>query len=224
MSSTLSLEKTDTAHLAWDKRWRTEEGRADWLRPEADVANLIEKLRPQGGIRALDLGCGVGRHALAFARAGFETHAMDLSEAGLAELEKSARSDGLTVETHLAPMTALPFADDSFDYVLSFNVIYHGDPSIVRTAIAEIARVLKPGGIYQGTMLSKRNANYGMGREVAPDTFVRDGDDDKDHPHFYCSAAELVALFDRFELSYLVDKVHSKPGSWHWHVIADLKA
>jgi len=224
MSSTLSLEKTDTAHLAWDKRWRTEEGRADWLRPDADVANLIERLRPQGGVRALDLGCGVGRHALAFARAGFETHAMDLSEAGLAELKKSAQSDGLTIETHLAPMTALPFADDSFDFVLSFNVIYHGDPSIVRTAIAEISRVLKPGGIYQGTMLSKRNANYGMGREVAPDTFVLDGDDDKDHPHFYCSAAELVALFDRFELSYLEDKVHSKPGSWHWHMIADLKA
>jgi ubiquinone/menaquinone biosynthesis C-methylase UbiE len=223
MSETLALEKTDTAHLAWDRRWRTQEGRADWLRPEEDVAKLVEKLRPQAGVKALDLGCGVGRHALAFARAGFETHAMDLSEAGLGELERSAQADGLSVKTHLAPMTELPFADNSFDYVLSFNVIYHGDPSIVRTAIAEIARVLKPGGVYQGTMLSKRNGNFGLGREVAPDTFVRDGDDDKDHPHFYCSAGELVALFDRFELSYLEDKVHSKPGSWHWHMIAELK-
>ncbi|MHA7772267.1 class I SAM-dependent methyltransferase [Roseibium sp. M-1] len=223
MSDMQTLEKTDTAHLAWDKRWRTEEGRADWLRPEEDVAGLIETLQGQGPVRALDLGCGVGRHALAFARAGFETHAMDLSEAGLAELQKSAQVSGLTVETHLAPMTALPFEDNSFDYVLSFNVIYHGDPSIVRTAIAEIARVLKSGGVYQGTMLSKRNGNFGLGREVAPDTYVRDGDDDKDHPHFYCSAVELVDLFERFELSYLEDKVHSKPGSWHWHMIADLR-
>ncbi|TYC65349.1 class I SAM-dependent methyltransferase [Stappia sp. BW2] len=222
MSNALASQKTDTAHLAWDKRWQTEEGRADWLRPDPDVAGLIERLQKQEKVRALDLGCGVGRHALSFARAGFETHAMDLSKAGLAELEKSAAAEGVNIETHLAPMTALPFEDNSFDYVLSFNVIYHGDPSIVRTAISEIARVLKPGGIYQGTMLSKRNANFGIGTEVAADTWVRDGDDDKDHPHFYCNASELVALFDRFELSYLEDKVHTKPGSWHWHMIAEL--
>ncbi len=89
MSDTHTLEKTDTAHLAWDKRWQTEEGRADWLRPEADVAGLIEKLQKQGPVKALDLGCGVGRHALSFARAGFETHAMDLSEAGLGELKRA---------------------------------------------------------------------------------------------------------------------------------------
>jgi len=219
---TQTLEKTDTAHLAWDKRWRTEEGRADWLRPEDDVAMLIERQKLAGLVKALDLGCGVGRHALAFAEAGFETHAMDLSEAGLGELEKSAAERGLSVATHLAPMTELPFEDNSFDYVLSFNVIYHGDPSIVRKSIAEIARVLKPGGVYQGTMLSKRNGNFGIGREVAPDTWVRDGDDDKNHPHFYCNAAELVALFQGFELSYLEDKLHSKPGSWHWHMVADV--
>ncbi|WP_420336149.1 class I SAM-dependent methyltransferase [Roseibium sp.] len=222
MSISQTLEKTDTAHLAWDKRWQTEEGRADWLRPAEDVSTLIGKLAQNGPVKALDLGCGVGRHALAFARAGFDTHAMDLSEAGLQELQESARAEDLKIATHLASMTELPFEDNSFDYVLSFNVIYHGDPEIVRTCISEIARVLKPGGLYQGTMLSKRNANFGIGDEVAPDTWVREGDDDKDHPHYYCSAGELVDLFGRFELSYLEDKLHSKPGSWHWHLIAEL--
>ena len=85
--------------------------------------------------------------------------------------------------------------------MLSFNVLYHGDPGIVRTAIGEIRRVLKPGGIFQGTMLSKRNAGFGVGTEVAPDTFIRDAGDDMDdsdkvHPHFYCDAAGLVALYD----------------------------
>ncbi|MEO9527376.1 class I SAM-dependent methyltransferase [Roseibium sp.] len=221
MSDLQNLEKTDTAHLAWDKRWKTEEGRADWLKPEEDVARLIASLGQAGPVKALDLGCGVGRHALAFARAGFETHAVDMSEAGLAELEKSAGSEGLAVRTQLAPMTDLPFADNSFDHVLSFNVIYHGDPAIVAKAIAEIARVLKPGGVYQGTMLSKRNGNFGVGTEVAPDTYVREGDDDKNHPHFYCDAGELVALFKGFELRSLEDKLHSKPGSWHWHMVAE---
>ncbi|MBO6893684.1 MAG: class I SAM-dependent methyltransferase [Roseibium sp.] len=221
MTNTLTLEKTDTAHLAWEERWQTEEGRADWLRPDEGVAALVDKLMQNTPVKALDLGCGVGRHALAFARAGFETHAMDLSEAGLEEVQKSARAAGLEVATHLAPMTELPFEDNSFDYVLSFNVIYHGDPKIVRTAISEITRVLKPGGLYQGTMLSKRNSNVGIGTEVAPGTWVREGDGDKNHPHFYCNAAELIDLFGAFELCYLEDREHSKPGSWHWHLTAE---
>ncbi|MCV0424975.1 MAG: class I SAM-dependent methyltransferase [Roseibium sp.] len=223
MSDAHMMNRTDTAHLAWNHRWQSEEGRADWLQPHEDVSALIEKLQQKGPVKALDLGCGVGRHALAFARAGFETHAMDLSEAGLSELRKSAAADGLSVGTHLAPMTELPFEDNSFDYVLSFNVIYHGDPAIVRKAVSEIGRVLKSGAIYQGTMLSKRNSNFGIGEEIAPDTWVRDGDDDKDHPHFYCSAAELVDLFEGFDLCSLHDREHRKPGSWHWHMTAERK-
>ena len=39
--------------------------------------------------------------------------------------------------------------------------------------LAEIWRVLKPGGLYQGTMLSKRDVQFGRGRAIAPDTFIR---------------------------------------------------
>jgi hypothetical protein len=39
--------------------------------------------------------------------------------------------------------------------------------------LAEIWRVLKPGGLYQGTILSKRDAQFGHGPAVAPDTFIR---------------------------------------------------
>lgn len=218
--------KTDTAHRAWDLRWGTAEGRADWLVPEPDVLALAEELADRGGlVTALDLGCGVGRHALLFARTGFDTTAVDLAEAGLAEVRRSAEEEGLSLKTEVAAMTALPFADGAFDYVLAFNVLYHGDPGIVRTAIGEIRRVLKPGGVFQGTMLSKRNEGFGVGTEVAPDTFIRDSgdpdDSDKVHPHFYCNAAELVALFAGFELRSLRDAVHRKPGSWHWHLVAD---
>lgn len=221
--------KTDTAHRAWDVKWSSVEGRADWLAAEPDVVDVASELsRRLGPVRALDLGCGVGRHALLFARLGFETSALDLAEAGIAEVRKSAADEGLEIDARVAPMTELPFADDSLDYVLSFNVLYHGDPEVVRTAIAEIRRVLKPGGLFQGTMLSKRNAGFGLGTEVAHDTFVRHAGDDMDdsdkvHPHFYCNAAGLVALYDGFELLSLRDEVHAKPGSWHWHMVAERK-
>lgn len=215
-------KRTDTAHASWDERWRTSEGRAHWLEPEPDVVEWAGIARARGGLRALDIGSGVGRHSLVLARLGFETHAIDGSEAGIAHLCGEAAARGLSVSTRTGLMTELPYADHSFDYVLAFNVIYHGDREVVERAIAEIHRVLKPGGIYQGTMLSKRDTTRLKGREIAPGTFVADDNsDDKSHPHFYCDAAGLVQLFAGFELLSLLDKVHARPHSWHWHLVAE---
>lgn len=224
------MNETTTAHRSWDRRWASDEGRADWLSPEADVVEWSARARERGCRRALDLGCGVGRHALYLAEAGFETHALDGSETGIEHLLREASGRGLGIDARIGLMTDLPYPDDSFDYVLSFNVIYHGDGTAVRKAISEIARVLRPGGLYQGTMLSKRNALFGVGREIASDTFVVDApdpdDEDKDHPHFYCDAAGLVGLFGAFEPLSLLDREHGMPGSghWHWHLVAERRS
>ena len=76
--------------------------------------------------------------------------------------------------------------------------------------------MLKPKALFEGTMLPTRNINYGRGRTVAPDTFVRDRAEERGHPHFYCDAATLVALYAGFELLSLTQQLQRKPGSWHW--------
>lgn len=214
--------QTETAHQAWNDQWRSETGRADWLAPDPDVAAAVALLRGRGAHRVLDLGCGVGRHACFLADAGFQVDAMDASASGLAYAAEQAGKLGLEVAFSDGLMTELPYAEGSFDYVLSFNVIYHGDSGVVGRAVSEIHRVLKPGGLFHGTMLSKRNRNYGLGKEIAPNTFVIDGaEGDKTHPHFYSNAAELVALFEDFELMSLFDREHEEPGTWHWHLLAE---
>ena len=116
----------------------------------------------------------------------------------------------------------LPFATEAFDFALAWNVIYHGDGTIVVQALAELARVLRPGGLLQITMLSKRNALFGKGTEVAADTYIADTDDEeKRHPHYYCDAAGLVGMLEAFEPLYLVDREQSKAGSYHWVVLAE---
>lgn len=213
--------RTDTAHRKWNETWDSAEGRASWSKAEPDVLDCARAAYVSGARRALDLGCGVGRHALALAGLGFEVDALDGSEVGLAMLERSAAEAGLSIRRHHGLMTDLPFADGVFDYLLTFNVIYHGDPAIVRRTLDEIRRVVRPGGTLQLTMLSKRNVNYGRGDEIAPATFVvPDAADDKAHPHFYCNAAQFVTLLEGFELRSLFDSEH-RPGHWHWHAVAE---
>jgi tellurite methyltransferase len=215
------LHATATAHLAWDDRWQTPEGRAEWLVPEPDLINLMPQLQARQARHALDLGCGVGRHALYLAAQGLEVDAIDGSPSGVGFAEQAAKSQGVTVRWRQGLMTELPYDDQSFDLVVAWNVVYHGAPEVVRQTIGEVQRVLRPGGLYLGTMLTKRNFNYRRGREIAPDTFVVDGDDDKDHPHFYCDGRGLAELYAGFEIMSLAEIEHRKPGSWHWHLLAE---
>jgi tellurite methyltransferase len=209
-----------TAVEAWDERWATPEGRADWLEPHPAVKGLMPVLKARGVRHVLDLGCGVGRHALFFAEHGFGVEAIDGAAAGLDFVRRATAARGLRLGLHRADADALPFAEASFDYVLSWNVIFHGTMGDVGRRLVEIWRVLKPGGLYQGTMLSKRDAQFGRGQRVAPDTFIR-GSDDKAHPHYYCDLAGIAALFVGFELLSLTQAEERRPGSWHWHILAE---
>ena len=173
-----------TAHTVWDRRWTTAVGRADWTEPEPEVRAVVELLHARGGQVVLDLGCGVGRHAQLFARSGFETVAIDASYSGLV-FGRDQVKDGQEPLWIQGDFTELPFTAGVFDLVLAWNVIYHGDQRIVRQALREMARTLKPRGLLLLTILSKRNALYGQGQEVSEDTFVDDTDDEeKCHPHY----------------------------------------
>ena len=211
-----------TAVEAWDKRWATAEGRADWLDPHPAVVAILPELAARGAKRALDLGCGIGRHALLLAEHGLSVEALDGSPAGLAVLRETAAARGLKLGLHEGLADALQFPDASFDYVLSWNVIHHGTLGDLGRRFGEIWRVLKPGGLLQATVLSTRDANYGIGRAIAPGTFVRDRNEEKGHPHCYCDAPTLFGLLAGFELLTLSRQLQERrPGSHHWHIVAE---
>ena len=214
-----------TAVEAWDKRWATEEGRADWLEPHPEVVAMLPELQARRARRVLDLGCGVGRHALLLAEHGFTVDAVDGSPNGLAVMRDSAAARGLTLGLHEGLADALPFDDASFDYVLSWNVIHHGTLGDLGRRLGEVWRILKPGGLMQATVLSTRDANYGIGRVIAPATFVRDRSEEKGHPHCYCDAPTLIGLLAGFELLTMSQQLQERrPGSRHWHVVAERRA
>jgi SAM-dependent methyltransferase len=96
---------------------------------------------PRG--EGLDVGCGTGVLAERLAGAGYEMVGVDPS-AGMLEILE-ARTP-LVRPVH-ASGTSLPFDDDSFDLVVTVAVMHHiADPDDVHQTLAEMVRVVKPGG------------------------------------------------------------------------------
>jgi SAM-dependent methyltransferase len=88
----------------------------------------------------LDCGCGTGNN-LAMLRQYGRPCGIDLTFSGLAY----ARRNGERLVAQASALS-LPFSDDSFDLVTSFDVIYAFDDEMAARALAEMHRVLRPGG------------------------------------------------------------------------------
>ena len=111
-----------------------------------DLDALAALVRAQRAPRVLDLGCGGGHVTFAAAPHAREVVAYDLSADLLATVARAARERGLAnVATQQGVVESLPFADASFDMVLTRYSAHHWRDH--DAALREAARVLKPGGV-----------------------------------------------------------------------------
>jgi len=90
--------------------------------------------------RVLDAGCGTGFNLIELSRRG-RAVGIDLAPEAIAFCKERG------VQAVRASLLALPFEDASFDAVTSFDVLYHAWVTDDRAAVAEMARVVRPGGV-----------------------------------------------------------------------------
>ena len=124
--------------------------RAHWW-TDAFTAFLAETLRPKAGMRILDVGCGTGTAEVSLARqrvSQLELVGVDISVPRVSAALAATRQMNATVGFAAADACRLPFADASFDATFCVAVLQHiGD---VGNALAECARVTRPGGRFLG--------------------------------------------------------------------------
>jgi ubiquinone/menaquinone biosynthesis C-methylase UbiE len=110
---------------------------------------IIEKAALQPGETVLDVGCGTGTLALAAStRVGARGRVVGI-DPGPKQIDRArtkARSAGRHLDFQVGVIERLPFPDRSFDVVLSTFVMHMLPEELKRQGLAEIARVLQPGG------------------------------------------------------------------------------
>ena len=108
------------------------------------AASLVEFAGIRDGEAVLDVACGTGVVAITAARRGARVRGLDLSPALLEDARRNAAVINAEIEFLEGDAEELPYADASFDVVLSqFGHMFAPRPEI---ALAEMLRVLKPGG------------------------------------------------------------------------------
>lgn len=157
----------------WDARASTfDEGPTHGLHSDAQRAAWTTRVADWAGstpIDALDVGCGTGFFSLLLAEQGHRPVGVDVAESMLALAREKTAAAGLNATFRTADAERLPFDDDSFDLVVERHVIWTlPDPA---SALAEWARVLRPGGravLVEGLWGGTGNAEYAPIRDSLP--------------------------------------------------------
>jgi ubiquinone/menaquinone biosynthesis C-methylase UbiE len=159
-----------------------------------DLDALVAVAAGTGTETALDIATGAGHTAVALAPHVARVVATDRSEAMLAQTNAlAAERDAANVETKWADAHELPFPDATFDIVTCRIAPHHFDD--LDRSLAEVARVLKPGG------------RYVLEDSVAPDnadaaTFLHEVEVARDSTHLRTlTAGQWVAALERAGLS-----------------------
>lgn len=134
---------------------------------------VLRYMRPrlQPGMRLLDAGGAASLFTCYMASCGYELHSVDLNEKLLAHGDGVARKMGWnSMHSYCMDMRKLDFPDAHFDHAFSICVFEHLDFDVKQSALAEIARCLKPGGILSLTFDYRNPAPgvVGIGKDPSP--------------------------------------------------------
>ena len=96
------------------------------------------------GKELLDYGCGMGEEAIYFAKLGARVTAIDISDVGIATLQRRAAYHELDIRALEMRCDPTTFPSESFDRIHGMGILHHVG---IDTALAEVHRLLRPGGI-----------------------------------------------------------------------------
>lgn len=192
---------------AWNWSMLNEETQKEiWLEPSIESYYLVNRWKRQGKKEFLDIGCGLGRHSIQFAKEGFNVTSIDLSQEAIDSAKRWAQDEKLDIQFLHSDMMDIPYEDNSFDCILCRNVISHTDTEGIETIINKIYNLLKINGECFLTLGSKNASTYKdkNNPKIDENTAIRmDDGPEKGVPHFYADIEIIPKLFKNFKIEYI---------------------
>jgi ubiquinone/menaquinone biosynthesis C-methylase UbiE len=161
-------------------RWATtydDDASSNWVKA-LDQIEVERTLDDLAGRDLLDVGGGTGRHAIRLARSGARVTVIDFSEGMIAKARAKLGNEEIQFVFHDV-LRPFPFADRSFDYVLSALLLEHIPVPDLEAFFRELCRVTRDDGsilvtaMHPARFLRGRSANFrdSSGEEVRPRSY-----------------------------------------------------
>lgn len=204
---------------------------ADWV---IRFHNMYLKEHLPKGAKVLDYGCGSGNNAVFLIQKGYEVWGVDVpanfkdllaQNLDMYSLDRSHMDRFQIIDPDIS---VLPFEDESFDFIISNQVLYYLlREEKIRTICKEFDRCLKPGGTVFFTMLGPRNylithhakAIHGDVFQVRMETPGHRLEGHEEFVYLVRDEDALIKLFDQFEpvtTGFLELKMLDMSSNMHW--------
>ena len=170
----LDVTEANIAH--WNKIFAT---RAWGKYPSEElirfVARTFKNPTERSEMRALEIGCGTGANLWYLAREGFAIAGIDSSKHAIASAMDRICTEHLfdadrSPDLKVGNLAILPWDDNQFDIVIDIGALTSNTTAVIRSAIAEALRVLKPGGWFFGKMFGPGTTGADTGKMLEEGT------------------------------------------------------
>lgn len=164
-----------TFDQTWENRYKSDpryRNRYPWSQVVSFVMREAPADRPRSDIAILEVGCGTANNLWFCAREGFGVAGIDGSSTAIEWARERFADENLEGDLRIGDFTSLPFPDSAFELCIDHAALSHTTAEGAARAIAEIHRVLRPGGKFLFNPYSDRCTSFY--RSPDPDGTVRD--------------------------------------------------
>jgi len=176
---------------------------------------------PNRMLKALDIGCGWGRHLVWLAQQGWRATGVDWTHAAIRQCRERLAELHLTAQVIKGDLRRLPFQDADYQVIIAVDVLQHGRLADFKRSLAEIKRVLRVGGQAIFNLPTERNApgDY-AGTWPEERTVIIGSGSEAGIPHHFFTEPEVRTasrMFRHVELTAVVEPLPAGFAPLHDH-------